>query len=272
MNNGQRQLDERCVWMDAGVLVYKLCDRGFDCERCPLDRVLRPKEDATDPMFDFRGGGTRIRMPLPSGLDEDTQRLLRAHSEAAVPEELLYSSDHLWVRVQDERLALIGLDDLFAPLVPRSARIILASPGTRVERGQPFGWVYLQERVLPLPSPITGVVLRQNEQILTDPVLLSSNAYDFGWLLMLRPECLAAERPLLLTATDMQPLMQSSIADVLQRAGRRLSQRAMPEGFCMNDGGTPVASLYEALGEKSWAEILRTAVLPRSERNRDALP
>ena len=36
----------RCVWMDAGVVNYKLCDRGYDCERCPLDQALhrRPAE------------------------------------------------------------------------------------------------------------------------------------------------------------------------------------------------------------------------------------
>lgn len=36
----------RCVWMDAGVVNYKLCDRGYDCERCPLDLALhrRPSE------------------------------------------------------------------------------------------------------------------------------------------------------------------------------------------------------------------------------------
>ncbi|HYX31218.1 MAG TPA: hypothetical protein VE863_21970 [Pyrinomonadaceae bacterium] len=29
-----------CVWMDAGVMNYKLCDRAFDCDRCPLDQAL----------------------------------------------------------------------------------------------------------------------------------------------------------------------------------------------------------------------------------------
>jgi len=35
-----------CVWMDAGVVNYKLCDRAFDCDRCPLDQALhrRPSE------------------------------------------------------------------------------------------------------------------------------------------------------------------------------------------------------------------------------------
>ena len=26
-----------CVWMTAGVVAYKICDRSFDCENCPLD-------------------------------------------------------------------------------------------------------------------------------------------------------------------------------------------------------------------------------------------
>ena len=35
-----------CLWMDAGVVNYKLCDRAFDCDRCPLDQALhrRPSE------------------------------------------------------------------------------------------------------------------------------------------------------------------------------------------------------------------------------------
>jgi hypothetical protein len=33
--------DQACVWMAAGVLRFWLCDRGFDCDRCPLDAALR---------------------------------------------------------------------------------------------------------------------------------------------------------------------------------------------------------------------------------------
>ncbi len=31
----------RCVWMEAGILSYLLCDREFDCDRCPLDEAMR---------------------------------------------------------------------------------------------------------------------------------------------------------------------------------------------------------------------------------------
>ena len=30
-----------CIWMSAGLLRYRLCDREYDCEHCPLDAALR---------------------------------------------------------------------------------------------------------------------------------------------------------------------------------------------------------------------------------------
>lgn len=32
---------KQCVWMQAGVVGYKLCDREFDCDLCPFDAALR---------------------------------------------------------------------------------------------------------------------------------------------------------------------------------------------------------------------------------------
>lgn len=40
---------EHCVWMRAGVVTYKLCDRDFDCEHCPLDAALRNEPLPTAP-------------------------------------------------------------------------------------------------------------------------------------------------------------------------------------------------------------------------------
>lgn len=32
---------QACVWMEAGVLRYWLCNHDFDCDNCPLDAALR---------------------------------------------------------------------------------------------------------------------------------------------------------------------------------------------------------------------------------------
>lgn len=56
--------DQACVWMSAGVLRFWLCDRGFDCDRCPLDaalrRVRRPVVAAST-----TAAGSRLEQDLP---------------------------------------------------------------------------------------------------------------------------------------------------------------------------------------------------------------
>ena len=31
---------KRCIWMDAGVVQFKLCDKDFDCQSCEFDRAM----------------------------------------------------------------------------------------------------------------------------------------------------------------------------------------------------------------------------------------
>ena len=49
--------DERCVWMAAGVLTYKLCNRDFECENCKLHVALaeggKPHSKPRTPTKDF---------------------------------------------------------------------------------------------------------------------------------------------------------------------------------------------------------------------------
>lgn len=40
---GWSQPLQKCLWMDLGVVSYKLCDLEYDCEACPFDRAIREK-------------------------------------------------------------------------------------------------------------------------------------------------------------------------------------------------------------------------------------
>ena len=31
----------QCIWMTAGIIGYKLCNAGYECERCPFDLAMR---------------------------------------------------------------------------------------------------------------------------------------------------------------------------------------------------------------------------------------
>ena len=40
-------MESSCIWMSAGLVRYKLCDREFDCEHCPLEHVSSPLQKNT---------------------------------------------------------------------------------------------------------------------------------------------------------------------------------------------------------------------------------
>lgn len=50
-----------CVWMSAGLVAYKLCDRGFECESCPFDQAMRGALPPPAPRPDGSENGDRPR-------------------------------------------------------------------------------------------------------------------------------------------------------------------------------------------------------------------
>ena len=86
-----------CVWMSAGLLTYKLCDRDFDCDHCPLDAALRGRHRDSDGVVPLSGPSL---------------------SDMLFPADLLYSAGHCWVgRMSNGGKLRCGLDAFAAALI-----------------------------------------------------------------------------------------------------------------------------------------------------------
>lgn len=244
---------DTCVWMDAGVLTWKLCDRGFACEECPLDMVLRKNDEP--PQRERAVPRLRVRCAPPADVDEGTARLLEPSMHVDLPEDLLYSPQHVWVRTLASRAVLLGVDPALAAVLPQTARLVLGSGRAALEKGSPFAWIYNGQRVLTLRSPLTGTVLRQN------PAAESAiaNGSD-GWMLAMMPAQLGEEVGDLLPARESAESHEQVLAKFASRAARMMHVDA---GVVMNDGGVPVGTLADALGEEQYFELVRQVFFPR---------
>lgn len=65
---GVRGEGKPCVWMEAGLVNERMCDRHYDCHHCPFDRAMRSAMDAQDPpkgrhRESGRGDGMRKKYP-----------------------------------------------------------------------------------------------------------------------------------------------------------------------------------------------------------------
>lgn len=118
------------------------------------------------------------------------------------PEELLYSREHLWVRVEGDR-AVIGLSDYAQERLGTVRGIEISSVGDEIEQDDSFGSIEARKTVAELYAPVSGTVIEVNEDLLDNPEVINDDPYDGGWLLVVRlldPE----ELNLLLSAEEYQ--------------------------------------------------------------------
>ena len=97
------------------------------------------------------------------------------------PTDLKYSKSHEWVKM-DGDVAVIGISDFAQDALGDVVFINLPAEGDSVTAGESFGDVESVKAVSDLISPVSGVVLEVNEELLDHPELLNSDPYG-NWLI-----------------------------------------------------------------------------------------
>jgi glycine cleavage system H protein len=103
----------------------------------------------------------------------------------AYPDDLRYSREHEWVRVEDGT-ATIGITTFAADELGDIVYLDLPSVGSRFEHGATFGVVESVKAVSDLYAPLSGEVVEVNEALRDSPELVNSQAFGSGWIVKLR--------------------------------------------------------------------------------------
>jgi len=117
-----------------------------------------------------------------------------------LPEELKYSKEHLWIRVEGTK-AVIGITDYAQEQLGTISAVELPQVGDELDQDDSFGSVEARKTVAELYAPVSGPVTEVNEELLEAPEAINDDPYDSGWLLVLEmsdPE----ELKLLMSADD----------------------------------------------------------------------
>lgn len=249
-----------CLWMSAGLVSYKLCDRGFDCDRCPFDAALR--------------GET---LPTRAPADAPGPRV----AALCFPDDRLYGSGHTWVREtspQDGRHGVrVGLDAFAVSLIGRvrSVRPGRSDPSPAGADGASTPPVLceldLEVGRLPVTLPVTGRLQTWNRSLEKDAAPLMRSPYEDGWIAEIEPIAPGAP-PGLLTAEDAFERSRLDLRRFRRRAALFLFEEAAavgPEGDrgvdpgldpelgpTLADGGEILTDLRYILGARRFLELV----------------
>ena len=117
-----------------------------------------------------------------------------------IPQELRYTREDEWVRLEGERVVL-GVTDYAQQQLGDVVFVELPAVGATLERGEPFGVVESVKAVADLFGPVSGRVVEVNTTLADQPELVNQDCYGDGWMLVLEPDD-PAEVEALLVASD----------------------------------------------------------------------
>ena len=98
-----------------------------------------------------------------------------------IPAELRYSTDHEWVRVEDNRVRL-GITDFAQDNLGDVVYVQIPEVGASLEPGATFSEVESTKSVSDIYSPVRGTIVEVNTMLETQPELLNGDPYGEGWI------------------------------------------------------------------------------------------
>ncbi|WP_242916088.1 glycine cleavage system protein GcvH [Pontibacter liquoris] len=99
-----------------------------------------------------------------------------------LPENLKYTKDHEWVRVEGD-IAYVGITDFAQSELGDIVYVDIDTLDKQVGQNDVFGTVEAVKTVSDLFSPLSGTVLEVNEKLENSPELVNSDAYGDGWII-----------------------------------------------------------------------------------------
>ena len=103
-----------------------------------------------------------------------------------IPQELKYTKEHEWVRMEGE-FAYVGITDYAQEQLGDIVFVDIPSVGETLEANEVFGTIEVVKTVSDLFLPIAGEILEQNAELEDNPELVNKDPYGKGWLIKVKP-------------------------------------------------------------------------------------
>ncbi len=104
-----------------------------------------------------------------------------------VPDDLRYSTDHEWARLEGGKVR-IGITDYAQDTLGDVVFVQVPEVGSRVEAGAAFGEVESTKSVSDIYAPVSGTVVEVNADLVDAPNRLNEDPYGEGWICVIEPD------------------------------------------------------------------------------------
>ncbi len=166
-----------------------------------------------------------------------------------IPRGYFFHPGHTWALDEGRQNARIGLDGFAATLFGRVERIEVSGLNRWVRQGQKLWSVTCDGQTVDMLSPVEGVLISVNNNVLKDPNLALTDPYKEGWICVIKSPEINTNLKNLMQGPMVAPWMQSTLS--------RLTSMTAQNTAVMQDGGHPVSGLLKKVEPDLQRRIVR---------------
>jgi len=101
---------------------------------------------------------------------------------SSIPDDLKYTKDHEWIRMEDEFTGICGITDHAQEMLTDIVFVELPDPDTETDQGEQVAVVESVKAVSDVFSPVSGRITGVNTSLEDQPELINTDPYGDGWL------------------------------------------------------------------------------------------
>jgi glycine cleavage system H protein len=129
--------------------------------------------------------------------------------DSDVPQGFLYTKDHEWIKVNPSGSALVGITAYAARMLNDIVYVTLPPNGQNFSKHDVFGQVESVKTVSDLYIPVSGTVIKSNQDLTREPEVVASSPYSKGWMIEIEPSSYENDSKDLLDATSYRKYIQT---------------------------------------------------------------
>jgi glycine cleavage system H lipoate-binding protein len=195
----------------------------------------------------FRRPQTAATLQVAPAKKLNAPALLK-HAGFDVPEGYAFHPGHTWVSDEGRQNARVGIDAFASNLFGKIDSIETADLNRWVRQGQKLCTVTREGKSIDMLSPVEGVLISVNHEVLKNPSLIVDDPYKNGWLCVVKAPELSVNVKNLLQGPIVPAWMQNSLA----RMGAMLQQL---NPALAQDGGLPIKGLLFQVDASTQAQL-----------------
>ncbi len=225
-----------CIHHMKGKISFKACPKAYHCIDCEFDQYFYDhfKVHAKMQPMDFE---TVNGVFLPAGY--------------------YLSAGHTWVKIEDQGLVRMGIDDFGARLVGKIDHIATPLMGKQVAQGQTGFTLFRNRYPIPFSSAVSGIITQVNPAVKKNPGLLTTAPYTDGWICLVHCPDIKQNLKKLLFMADSRRFMAGQVEKLhafLEDATRLKAA----------DGGSLVRDILGNIPKAHRNRLIKTFISPGS--------